>query len=60
MGEGDGVSVEVVLPLEDGLFPCEDLCGVIEELPLVELLGEVVLDMVRNPVGTVEDLRLKT
>ena len=56
MGEGEGVRVEVVLSLEDVLRPRDDLWGVMEELPLVELLGEVVLDMVRNADEAVADL----
>lgn len=65
VGDGDGVSVDVVLPLDDVLRPLDDLIGVTEELPLVplvplvELLGEVVLDMFRNADGTVERLELK-
>ena len=50
------MSVDVVLPLEEVLRPLDDLCGVMEELPLVELLGDVVLDMVRKADGTVLDL----
>ena len=56
VGEGEGVRVEVVLSLEDVLRPRDDLWGVMEELPLVELLGEVVLDMVRNADEAVADL----
>jgi len=65
VGDGDGVSVEVVLPLEDVLRPRDDLIGVTEELPLVplvplvELLGDVVLDMLRNADGTVDRLKYK-
>lgn len=40
--------VDVVLPLDDVLRPLDDLCGVMDELPLVELLGEVVLEVVRK------------
>ena len=47
--------VEVVLPFEEVLLPLDDLCGVMEELPLVELFGDVVLDMVRNADGTADD-----
>ena len=56
MGDGEGVRVEVVLSLDDVLLPRDDLCGVMEELPLVELLGEVVFDMVRNADDAVADL----
>ena len=59
VGDGEGVKVEVVLPLDDVLRPRDDRCGVIEELPLVEELGDVVLDMVRNADGTVVDLLWK-
>ena len=55
VGEGEGVRVEVVLSLEEVLRPREDRCGVMEELPLVELLGDVVLDMVRNADDAVAD-----
>lgn len=51
VGEGEGVRVDVVLPLDDVLLPC-DRWGVIDELPLVELLGEVVLEVVLNAAGT--------
>lgn len=43
--------MDVVLPLDDVLLPCERW-GVIDELPLVELLGEVVLEVVLNAAGT--------
>ena len=56
VGDGEGVRVEVVLSLDDVLLPRDDLWGVMEELPLVELLGEVVLDMVRNADDAVADL----
>ena len=56
MGDGEGVRVEVVLSLDDVLLPRDDLWGVMEELPLVELLGEVVFDMVRNADDAVADL----
>ena len=55
MGDGDGVSVDVVLPLEDVFLLRDDLMGVTEELPLVplvELLGDVVLDMFLKADGT--------
>ena len=55
MGEGDGVSVDVVLPLDDVFLLRDDLMGVTEELPLVplvELLGDVVLDMFLKADGT--------
>lgn len=48
VGDADGVSVEVLLPWDDR-------CGVMEELPLVELSGDVVLDALRNadnPTGS--------
>ena len=48
--------MEVVLSLDDVLLPRDDLWGVMEELPLVELLGEVVFDMVRNADDAVADL----
>lgn len=51
MGEGEGVRVDVVLPLDDALLP-SDRWGVMDELPLVELLGEVVFDVVLNVAGT--------
>ena len=60
MGEGEGVRVEVVLPLEEVLGPRDDLIGVTEELPLVplvELLGDVVLDMFLKANGTVDFLK---
>lgn len=66
VGEGDGVSVEVVLPLEEVLLPRADRLGVTDELPLVplvplmELLGDVVLDVVRNWNGTVDFLGMKS
>ena len=56
VGDGEGVRVEVVLSLDDVLLPRVDLWGVMEELPLVELLGEVVFDMVRNADDAVADL----
>ena len=59
MGEGEGVNVEVVLSLDDALLPCDDLWGVTEELPLVELFGDVVAETFLNTAGTVEDFRLK-
>lgn len=49
--------MELVLPLDDVLRPREERMGVWEELPLVplvplvELFGDVVLDMVRNTDG---------
>ena len=55
MGDGDGVRVDVVLPLEDVFLLRDDLMGVTEELPLVplvELLGDVVLDMFLKADGT--------
>ena len=55
VGEGDGVSVDVVLPLDDVFLLRDDLMGVTEELPLVplvELLGDVVLDMFLKADGT--------
>ena len=50
VGEGEGVSVDVVLSLDEVLFPC-DRWGVTDELPLVELLGDVVLDAFLNAYG---------
>lgn len=55
VGDGDGVRVEVVLPFEEELMPRDDRWGVIDELPLVELFGDVVLDMVRNTEEAVAD-----
>jgi len=60
VGEGEGVRVEVVLPLEEVLGPRDDRIGVTEELPLVplvELLGDVVLDMFLKANGTVDFLK---
>lgn len=56
VGDGDGVRVDVVLPLDEVLFPRDDRIGVTDELPLVplvplvELLGDVVFDMLRKAV----------
>ena len=55
VGDGDGVSVDVVLPLEDVFLLRDDRIGVTDELPLVplvELLGDVVFDMFLNAEGT--------
>ena len=50
VGEGDGVRVEVVLSLDDVLCPCERM-GVTEELPLVELFGDVVIEVNTADIG---------
>ena len=55
VGEGEGVRVEVVESREDVERPREERWGVMEELPLVELLGDVVADMVRNADDAVAD-----
>ena len=55
MGEGEGVNVDVVLPFDDVFLLRDERIGVTDELPLVplvELLGEVVLDMFLNADGT--------
>ena len=64
VGDGEGVSVEVVLPLEEVLRPRDDRIGVTDELPLVplvplvELFGDVVFDVLRNADGTVGLLKI--
>jgi hypothetical protein len=50
VGEGDGVNVDVVLSLDDVLRPC-DRIGVTDELPLVELFGDVVLEVNTADIG---------
>lgn len=55
VGEGEGVSVEVVLSREEVLRPRDERWGVIDELPLVELFGDVVFDMVRKADEAVAD-----
>ncbi|WAR13328.1 SPIDR-like protein, partial [Mya arenaria] len=53
VGDGEGVRVEVVLPLDEQLRPLDERIGVTDELvplvPLAELFGDVVLDMPRKP-----------
>ena len=60
VGEGEGVRVDVVLPLDEVFLLRDDLIGVTEELPLVplvELFGEVVLDIVLKADGTLDLLK---
>ena len=60
VGEGEGVRVDVVLPFDEVFLLRDDLIGVTEELPLVplvELFGEVVLDIVLKADGTLDLLK---
>ena len=52
VGDADGVSVEV-------LRPWDDLWGVMEELPLVELSGDVVFEALRSADKPTGNLLLK-